>query len=53
MFASGQRIVVERYLTELSLLAKQVCPEAGIENPTLKTNNFLDPVSRLLPMGCI
>jgi hypothetical protein len=31
MSSSERRVLVDRYLTELSLLAKQLCPKARIE----------------------
>jgi len=32
--SSERRILVDKYLTELSLLAKQICPDARIEATT-------------------
>ena len=32
--SSERRILVDKYLTELSLLAKQLCPEARVEATT-------------------
>ena len=34
MSSSERRILIDKYLTELSLLAKQLCPEARIEATT-------------------
>jgi len=47
MSSSKGRVLVDEYPTELSLPAKQLCPEARIEDSTPKTKNFLPPASHL------
>ena len=47
MSSSEGRVLVDEYPTELSLPAKQLCPEARIEDSTPKTKNFLPPASHL------